>query len=697
MRRRRGKPNWALAPAPAPAMKGSQRPSKLGHGATDGIVRRQSTPKQPEILPLTAATGFKRLGFALLAVLAVGTGALVAASYLISADAVRQQVLGEIRAVTGLNPILRGRTTVSLFPSGSVSFADVMLGDAKRPALTAERLTARLLFFPLLLGRVEIADVALERPTIAVDLEPNGRSNWSGLIEALTRSQSKDAQRVPAFSEMRIDNGTVVIRGNERKIGETLTDVEFSLAWPSISKSFGASGRFFWHGEPLDMTLTLGDFPAALAGDRTGMKLRIAGSPIKAAFEGAISVKPTLKIEGTFAADTASLRNALIWAGQRPLPGGGFGHFAIKAQTNVRGGTIGLSNVNVELDGNTAEGVLTFATDGRKTLQGTLASDALDLTPYVSTVRLLTVNQREWNNTPITLDGLSGIDFDMRLSAANVVMANAKLGRTAIGANLRGGHLVVTVGEAQAYGGVIKGSLTLANFDGGVDVKSQLQFTDVDLESCLGQLFGLHRLEGSGNLAFAVEGSGDSVLAVTHTLSGTASLNGQNGALAGLNVEQLLRRLERRPLSGGGEFRSGRTPFEKIAMALKISRGTVTVEDVKIEGSAVRLALAGSASIPARELDLKGTAALVAASKPEAAAFELPFIVQGSWDDPIMLPDPEALIRRSGAAAPLLNAVRDRRARDAARSVIERLTGAPSGAIPAAEQSTAPAGAQRAE
>ena len=187
MRRRRGKPNWALAPAPAPAMKGSQRPSKLGHGATDGIVRRQSTPKQPEILPLTAATGFKRLGFALLAVLAVGTGALVAASYLISADAVRQQVLGEIRAVTGLNPIMRGRTTVSLFPSGSVSFADVMLGDAKRPALTAERLTARLRFFPLLLGRVEIADVALERPTIAVDLEPNGRSNWSGLIEALTR------------------------------------------------------------------------------------------------------------------------------------------------------------------------------------------------------------------------------------------------------------------------------------------------------------------------------------------------------------------------------------------------------------------------------------------------------------------------------------------------------------------------------
>lgn len=650
---------------------------------------------------MTAAIGFKRLGLTLLAAIAVGAGVLVAASFLISADAVHRQVLSEIRAVTGLNPILRGEASVSLFPTGSVSFADVVLGDVKQPALTAERLTARLRFFPLLVGRVEIADVALERPTIAIDLEANGTSNWSGLIEALARSQQKDGPRVAAFSEMRIENGTVLVRSKDKKIDERFSDVAFSLAWPSISKSFGASGRFVWHDEPLDMSLTLGDFPAALAGNRTGVKLRIAGSPINAAFEGALSSKPTLKIEGTLAADTASLRNALTWAGQNSLPGGGFGHFAIKAQTNVTGGTIGLSGVNVELDGNTAEGVLTFATDGRQTLQGTLASGTLDLTPYVSTIRLLTANQHDWNDGSITLDGFSGIDLDLRLSAANVVISNAKLGRTAVGTNLRAGHLVVTVGEAQAYGGVIRGSLSLANANSGVDVKSQLQFTEVDLESCLGQLFGLHRLEGKGNISFTVEGSGSSVLAITQTLNGTANLIGQDGALLGLNVEQLLRRLERRPLSGGGEFRTGRTPFDKIAVALKINQGIVTVDDVKIEGSAVRLALAGSASIPERGLDLKGTASLVTTGKPETVAFELPFIVQGSWDDPIMLPDPEALIRRSGAAAPLLNAVRDRSARDAARAVIERLTGAapsttlPGGAMPAAEQATAPASGQK--
>ena len=136
--------------------------------------------------------------------IAAGTGVLVGASYLISPEAVRAQVLSEIRIVTGLNPTLRGETTVKLFPTGSISFDDVVLGEGGQPALTAERLTARLRFFPLLAGRVEIADVSLTRPTIVVDLGEDGRSNWSGLIDTLARSQTPNAPRAAGFSEMRI-------------------------------------------------------------------------------------------------------------------------------------------------------------------------------------------------------------------------------------------------------------------------------------------------------------------------------------------------------------------------------------------------------------------------------------------------------------------------------------------------------------
>ncbi|HZD90367.1 MAG TPA: AsmA family protein [Pseudolabrys sp.] len=629
---------------------------------------------------MNASAGLKRLGFALLALVVVGGGVLFGAKALMSADTVRQQVLSEIRAVTGLNPTLRGKVTVSLFPSGRVSFSDVALGPAGKPALTAERLTARLRFFPLLIGRIEIADVSLDHPVILVDVGPDGRSNWSGLIHALAVSQKPNAQRVAAaFSEMRINSGTVLVRDARRKLSETLADVQMSLAWPSISTSFGATGRFVWHDEPVDATLTLGDFAAALAGKQSGVKLRLAGNSLKGAFEGTMSVKPTLKIEGTLAADTDSLRDAMLWVGQQPLPGGGFGHFAIKAKTDVTGGTVGLSNVNVEVDGNTAQGVLTFDPSGHGTVQGTLAADTLDLTPYISTARLLATNQREWSNGRISLEGLTGMDLDLRLSAAKVILGSAKLGRTAVGANLRDGNLTVTVGEAQAYGGVIKGSFALANIEDGVDVKSQLQFSGVELQPCLDQLFGLRRLEGTGDMTLALAGKGRSVLGVARNMNGDATLTGVKGALVGLNVEELLRRLKRRPLSGGGEFRSGSTPFSTFKLSLKITHGKANVEDMKLTGPEVHVALAGSASIPERDLNLTGTATLVASNddgKPDAKPFALPFVVQGSWDDPKMLPDAEALLRRSGAAAPLLDAVRERsHGNDTVRSLIEQLTG----------------------
>ncbi len=163
----------------------------------------------------------------------------------------------------------------------------------------------------------------------------------------------------------------------------------------------------------------------------------------------------------------------------------------------------------------------------------------------------------------------------------------------------------------------------------------------------------------------------------------------QSGALAGIDVEQLLRRLERRPLSGNGDFRQGRTPFDQLAVNLKVDNGLVSVDDMHIVGPSVKLAVGGQASVPTRDLDLKGVATLVSNATPDE--FDLPFVVQGPWDDPIMLPDPQSLIRRSGAAAPLLNAAKSYNASDAVRSVIDQLLATPAAHRPPRRRPRRPA------
>jgi AsmA protein len=564
-----------------------------------------------------------------------------------------------------------------------VRLVDVVLGEAGSPTppLAADRLVAHLRFLPLLLGRIEIANIVLDHPRIALDIDADGRSNWSPLLTSLAHAL-KPVEHVASFSEIRIDHGTIAIADASRRKAENLSDVDLSLAWPAISKSFGATGRFTWHGEPVETSVVISDFLAALLGDSSGLKVRLNGAPLRLAFEGTISNQPSLKADGTLSAEAPSLRDALRWTGDTPVPGGGFGHFALKGQAKIIGSAISLSGVNVELDGNAAEGVLTYAANGQKTWQGTLDSSALDLTPYVSTVRVMASNTREWNRGPMSLDGLTGFEIDLRLSAAQVTIGHARLGRTAVAASLRGGKLLVTVGESQAYNGVIRGSLALAKAEGGAEVKSEMQFADVDLDSCLGELFGLRRVEGKGNMSFALEGSGESVFALTRSISGTVNLSAEHGTLNGINVEQVLRRLERRPLSPG-DYRSGRTPFDKLTVALKIANGSVSVDDATVDGAAVRIALAGTASIPTRELDLKGTAALL--NGPNDVAFELPFFVSGPWDSPFPMPEASILIQRSGAAAPLLDAVktrdkvldavRDRDTRDKVRSALDRLMG----------------------
>ena len=460
------------------------------------------------------------------------------------------------------------------------------------------------------------------------------------------------AENQVSFSEIRIQDGVLKYEDAANHVAEQLGDIDLSLAWPSISRSFAATGQFDWRGERVDGSISASDFVAMLSGDRSGLKARIVSAPLKLAFDGSVANRTSLMMEGTVTVDSLSLRNAMRWMGQ-PVPGsGGFGRFALKARANLVGASVALTNVNVELDGNAAEGVMTFSNNGRQAMQATLAAGNLDFTPYISTVRLLASGARDWNRQLFDLTSLSATDLDMRLSAARVTVGPTKLGRTAFGANLRNGALALSIGEAQMYGGIAKGSFGIARSDAIADVKAQFQFTDVDLQACASELFGITKLSGRGNLGVSLTASGSSPFGLASSLDGNATLIGHDGAIAGFNVEQLLKRLERRPLSGGGNLRSGSTPYDTLTVSVSFNDGIATVEDVRVDGPTTRLTLTGTASVPTREYDLKGVASLTPAANGGDKGFELPFVVQGPWDDPLVFPDPESLIRRSPGAAP---------------------------------------------
>src|ERR1043165_3857710 len=369
-------------------------------------------------MSLTMGQGMKRLGMPIAALFCVAVLALIRTSWFLNRDALRQAVEAQIRDVTGLDLVVSGTIDVSVFPGSYVSFHKVGLkgGGTTDPALQVDVLTANLRLLPLLLRRFEIADVMMLRAHIRVCRDGNGESNWTPFVETIARTMKPGAENQVSFSEIRIQDGVLRYEDAANHVSEQLGDIDLSLAWPSIPRAFAAPGQFDWRGERVDGSVSASDFIAVLSGDRSGLKARLTSAPLKLAFDGTIANRTSMMMEGTVTIDSLSLRNALRWMGQA-TPGGGFGRFALKARANVVGASVALTNVNVELDGNVAEGVMTVANNGRQTLQATLAAGNLDLTPYISTVRLLASGARDWNRQLFDLSSLSATDLDMRLSA----------------------------------------------------------------------------------------------------------------------------------------------------------------------------------------------------------------------------------------------------------------------------------------
>src|SRR5262249_29303032 len=98
---------------------------------------RDPTGQAYQHMAMPMAQRMKRLGTPIAAVFGLALIAMIASSWLINRDALRQAVEAQIRAVTGLDLTVKGPINVSVFPGSYVSFHDVGLkGSANdEPAL----------------------------------------------------------------------------------------------------------------------------------------------------------------------------------------------------------------------------------------------------------------------------------------------------------------------------------------------------------------------------------------------------------------------------------------------------------------------------------------------------------------------------------------------------------------------------------
>jgi AsmA protein len=600
----------------------------------------------------------RRLRAGLVGALCLAAFATVAAGvapWTFSKTALVDAISGEIYGSSGLYVAVKGQTTFSLLPRPRIVVEGVALADPSAFAmLEAEKLSGDLRLFPLMTGRIEFGRITLTRALVTIDL---GKSSGATPLAAASKPRAAPTARL---GDVSLIDATVRLRDGEKVV--SLENLWATLESRGPAAPATLKGAFDWRGERMEGFLWIARPEAIPHGDTTPLSLRLDGPPLMIEAEGMAQSDVKPRFVGRLTASAPSLRQAFAMFGLSPSLPGPFDNFKLAATASLEPDSIQLSQLRFSADNNAFEGAADFRReDERLNFQAKLSSGNFSLKPMLAYLPSLSNGDGQWSRETFDLPDLSRADVDLRLSAAHARLARLSIDDAEFSLGLRAGRLELALDRAKAYKGSLKARATFApgaqdavNIH-AVDIHASAQTTGVDAGALLWDAIAREDIGGSLDSNVTLDSSGDSMAALTRVLNGRASFTLSQGAIAGVDFERALRRLDKRPLSSAIDIRSGRSGVEKASSTIKIVDGVAEFEDGQAFGPGFALAFAGSTRVSDRGLALRAHAIEADANgAPRQGAREIGFDLVGSWDEPNLALDAKALIRRSGAAASLL-------------------------------------------
>ncbi len=599
---------------------------------------------------------FGRIWRASAAVLfACGLAAAVA-PWTVSRGALREEIAAQLRSSSGLYVFTEGRSTFSLLPHPHVRLEKINFVEPRAAmVIMAEQLSGQVRILPLLAGRLELYRAELLRPKLIVDIDARPMTTAGAAVRAAdAKPASPEAAKADRarLGVVSLVDGAAELRRNGTTI-DSLENINATLDWRTVASPAALDGEATWRGQRGSVSLWVGRPSDMLRGDNSRMTLQIKSPGLSFSANGTVAAGQRPHFQGRVVATTDSLRETLQTLRVAvPLPVA-LGRASIDATADAGAKGVDLADVRLKLNSSSFEGALAVrADDERPILSGTLATSILDLSELFRYVSPLIGRDGHFSQEPIVWRDRDSFDLDLRLSAARAVYERVQARDLAGAVLLRDGRLDASLADASMYKGAVKARLVVSPSDkAGLDMKCNIEARGLDWGALGWDRFGESHVSGLANLHLSIDGTGGSFDQIARSLNGHGDMELTKGDIAGIDVERVLRRIDKRPLATVMNIHSGRTPFASASVSTEIANGVATVADATARGDGYALALAGTAQIAERQMALHATvAASDGAGEPRPDGPGFAFDIQGSWDNPSIVPDASSFIRRSGAA-----------------------------------------------
>src|SRR5574337_516208 len=526
--------------------------------------------------------------------------------------------------------------SLRLLPWPNLQLYDARL-DTRSGANVAAAPEARfdLSLVDLLQGRLAPSRALLINPIVTLDL-----SGFSVEKSALAAA----SEPIP-LANVTLADGVLHIIDRDRGIDAIVESVQGRIDGLAANRP-QVNLAAVWRDAPIQISAALSDGAALAARRSSPFAFRLISAIASIAFKGELAGAASPVMTGNVSLAIGSIADLARLLRVAPPSYMASDDLAVSARVTASLRDIGLSDATIVSGGQKAQGALqATGLGGRPAVSGTLDAERLTLAWLLGWPMRAFDADGAWSSSPFGLGVPRDFDLDLRLSAGQIDAYGAALTNAAVSAILKDGALNIGVLDATVGGGRLQGELKLACAGADLEIGASAKLSDADIGAVAADV-GWSAPVGQGTVQFAVSTRGPSPAAAIGGLKGSAAAAWAGGAASGINLEEALRRSQRRTVDWARELRPGQTAFDRLSLELRIADGIARVTRGELASRGLTADFRGAVDLPSRQVELRVDASQTGAQGAEAGgAARLSIDVSGPWSQPTFkAPAPEGTL-----------------------------------------------------
>jgi AsmA protein len=517
---------------------------------------------------------------------------------------------------TGYKLVVNGATRLGIWPSLNLTLNDITVQDPKARdpdnRLTIGSVQADISLRSALSGHPQVTELVITRPVLTVPL----RRERDPRIDNAPRPAAPsgdDAANDFTIDHVKVIDGAVAFTNLRDRVENRIDGI-------NADAMIGADRRISFAG-------------SARSGEQP-LKF-----DIRAALPAGSTQRQNIAVELTL--DSPGLMGRSLSA---------------KAQVRANGAVLAINGLSGTLDGVQFNGWASADLSTKPLVKVDLDFQRVDIgTPSRGKPPAPSQPGKPWSNEPISLAGLNYVDAQIRISAAELNIGDARFAPAAVDAALGGGVLKAQFSHLGVYGGEADGELTVDVSANGPSYALRSDLAGVRALPLLSGLADFDKIDGKMQAKLAFRSSGASQRAIVSALSGTAFVVFQDGAIRDLNIAKMIRSLTSGTLSGWQEGRDQTTDLAQLSASFRIEQGQATTSDLTLVGPLVRMTGAGTVDLAAKTLAFRVEPKLVMTTEGQGSAANpvglgIPVAIEGPWAEPRIYPDVAGMLDNPAAA-----------------------------------------------